>query len=212
MLKLIYAAQRNPKLSPSDFIRRWRQHGAFTMSLPNWEHALTYVQALPLTRNKPAHIDAIAIYSAKDTLFDDTSTAGQDIIKAIEADERETFFTQIPAVAMWVSEHVLKEGPFGGFGLYVFFNALADARAWLVNINTNEVGRIVLNVRSDIAYAAGDTSVTVIPSGLPYEAVVEVNSLNVSVLTALHDSTPVDQALCVLTQEAPLWHASHKKS
>jgi hypothetical protein len=212
MLKLIYAAQRNTKLSSSDFIRRWRQHGAFTMSLPNWEHALTYVQALPLPESKPNDIDAIAIYSAKDTLFADTSRAGQDLISAIEADERETFATQIPEVAMWVSEYRIKEGPFGGFGLYVFFNAVADAKVWLATVDPNSLGRIILNVRSDIAYAAGDASVTVIPSGLPYEAVVEVNSLNVSVLTALHDSTPVDQALCVLTQEAPLWDASHKKS
>jgi hypothetical protein len=207
MLKLIYAAQRNTNLSPSDFIRRWRRHGAFTMSLPNWKHALTYVQAQPLANEKPDNIDAIAIYSAKDTLFDDTSSTGQDLISAIEADERETFATQIPAVAMWVSEQTIKEGPFGGFGLYVFFNALMDARAWLVNIDTHDLGRIVLNVRSDISHAAGDPRVTVIPSGLPYEAVIEINSLDLSVLTAVHDSTPADQALCVLTQEAPLWDA-----
>lgn len=207
MLKLIYAAQRNPNLSPSDFIRRWRRHGAFTMSLPNWEHALTYVQALPLPATKPNDIDAIAIYSAQDTLFDDTSRAGQDLISAIEADERETFATQIPAVAMWVSEQTIKAGPFGGFGLYVFFNTLADANAWLVTVDPNNLGRIVLNVRSDIACTAGDTTVTVIPSGLTYEAAIEINSLDLSVLTVLHDSTPADQALCVLTQEAPLWDA-----
>jgi hypothetical protein len=89
----------------------------------------------------------------------------------------------------------------------VFFNALADAKVWLATVDPRGLSRIVLNVRSDIAYASGDTDVTVIPSGLSYEAVIEINSLDLSVLTALHDSTAADQALCVLTQEAPLWDA-----
>jgi hypothetical protein len=205
MLKLIYAAQKNPDLSPSDFIRRWRRHGAFTMSLPNWEHALTYVQALPVMDTKPEHIDALAIYCAKDTLFSDSSTGGQEIIEAIEADERETFATQIPAVAMWVSEQVIVPGPFGGYSAYVFFNQYETAKQWLINQSTDAFARVVLNTRTEIAQNLGDEKVTVIPSGLAYEAVIELNSLKLSALTSLVRSVPSGQALAVLGQEAPLW-------
>jgi hypothetical protein len=205
MLKLIYAAQRNPALSPSDFIRRWRKHGAFTMSLPNWEHALTYVQTLPVAPTKPEHIDALAIYSANDTLFSDTSSRGQEIIELIEADERETFATQIPQVAMWVSEQVIVPGPFGGYSLYVFFNQHATATQWLESQKTVDLARVVLNTRTEIAQELGADEITVIPSGLDYEAVIELNSLDLSALTSLATSVPSDQALAVLGQEAPLW-------
>ena len=194
MLKLIYAAQRNPNLSPSDFIRRWRKHGAFTMSLPNWEHALTYVQALPLADTKPEPIDAIAIYCAQDSLFNDQSPQGQKVIDAIREDEQATFATPIPEVALWVEETELIPGPFGGFAVYAFFDAVESARTALNDLDTSQLSRLTLNTRANV-----------LPSGRSDQAVIEIASTNRQRLTEIATAMVPDATLVVLTQEAPFW-------
>jgi len=41
--KIIYLARRRPELSSSEFIARWRQHGALAMAQPRWVNYARYI-------------------------------------------------------------------------------------------------------------------------------------------------------------------------
>jgi hypothetical protein len=102
--KLAYLAQRNPALSPEQFTRRWRQHGALAMSLPRWDSVGRYAQCdcLPvpagLSRASQEY-DGIGI-----VWFTDANPGSSADRERMRADERETFSAYVDEIALLLTE------------------------------------------------------------------------------------------------------------
>jgi hypothetical protein len=205
-MKLFYLATRKPGFSPDEFTRRWRMHGAVAMSTAFWRHALCYVQAevvrpIGIEGASDAY-DGVAYLVVKDDAG--SAPRGPEDLAASQAmldDEKETFAGPIPNVSLWVSEERIKPGEPGGVTAFLFFQDAAQARQAAESCrDQSSLNRVTLNTR----VAAG-----VIPSTLPFEAVVEISAFSLAVLNeAAHGpaKAAIDAAdLTVVTRECVLW-------
>ena len=110
--KLIYVAQRHPRLQRHEFTVRWRQHGALGMSLPRWKNVARYVHCdvLPV----PPSVDVLDSVSdgigivwhrspaARAAHLADTSSR-----ESMERDEQETFARPIVDCCILMRERLL---------------------------------------------------------------------------------------------------------
>jgi hypothetical protein len=109
--KLIYLARRNPRLSREQFMRRWRQHAAFSMGLARWSaiQRCAYCDVLPPSPGIPWAVegyDGIA-----DIWFrGDAAPADPEDRARLSADEIETFSDYVSAFALHTREVIVKPG------------------------------------------------------------------------------------------------------
>jgi hypothetical protein len=209
MIKLFYLAKRKPDLTRDQFIKRWRKHGALGMSTAFWRHALTYVQAEPIS---PASIpgmseeyDAIAYLTYADAAFSDKFTP-QDVTDSsmMLMDERETFAGPIPNVSFWLQEGALKVGDPGGTTAFLFFIDGGKAHQIAEGYKNSEgASRVAINTRRD------DVSLGSFQTAYPYRAVVEVaasNSANLKEVIGTDSAAPWRKSdLAIVAREAVLW-------
>jgi len=210
MLKLMYLARRKPDLTRDQFTRRWRMHGARSMTTRFTEYSLCYSQAEPIIPSPvpggSEEYDAIAYNMITDNAFTDPrtpETAAEG--RMMSADELETFSENIsPSVILWVTEEQVKPGEPGGVTAFLFFKDAGGARQAAEACRTiAETNRVTLNIRQADADKFG------VKSTLPYEAVVELATTDratlVKVATGPAASAIATADLVVYTRECILW-------
>lgn len=108
--KLIYLAKRNPSLTREEFVRRWRQHGAFAMQLERWSSIdrCAYCDVLPPL---PGIAEASDDYDGVATIwFRDSTPASPGDRDRLRADELETFSDYVDTFRLDVREEVVRAG------------------------------------------------------------------------------------------------------
>ena len=115
MPKIVYIAERKPGFSEEEFVARWRQHGALSMSLPMWSNTERYVQAsvvhpAPVAGASSAY-DAVGVcWFYSDGQLGERSAEQLEEVRILAADELETFAQPIAPVCIAAVETVLKAG------------------------------------------------------------------------------------------------------
>ncbi len=209
MFKLIYVAKRNPRLSPDQFTRRWRMHGAVGMSMPVWRHVVLYVQAEPIrpvpVKGASDEHDAVACWGVREEAFAGVPLPEDaDAARIMAEDERETFADLIANTSLWTTELHLKGGEPGGTTAFLFFDDAGEAREVAAAYVPDErVHRVTLNTRRD-GQALGPMTNT-----LAHAAVVEVSTIGLPALASVLDAgaaAPFRRAnRAIVTREAVLW-------
>lgn len=109
--KLIYLARRNPRLSREQFMRRWRQHAAFSMGLARWSaiQRCAYCDVLPPSLGIPWAVEGYD--GVADIWFrGDATPADPEDRARLSADEIETFSDYVSAFALHTREVIVKPG------------------------------------------------------------------------------------------------------
>lgn len=210
MLKLMYLEKRNPALTRDQFTRRWRMHGARSMTTKFTEYSLCYSQAEPIIPSPVPggceDYDAIAYNMISDNAFTDPrtpETAAEG--KMMTADELETFSQNIsPNSILWVREEQVKPGEPGGVTAFLFFKDADLARQAAKSCQTvSDLNRVTLNLRQTDADKYG------VKSTLPFEAIVELAAKDratlVKVATGPAASAIASADLTVYTRECMMW-------
>jgi len=135
--KLIYLARRNPALSRTDFVARWRRHGALGMSRPRWRNIARYVHCDVLDPPAPTPAvdpgyDAIGMVWHRSPAARAAHLADTDSRLQMEQDELETFARPIVETCLLAREHMLLAPPAASataVKLTRFLQATDDARS-----------------------------------------------------------------------------------
>jgi hypothetical protein len=129
--KLIYVAQRHPRYTHEDFIRRWRQHAALGMSQARWRNVAMYLHCdriggLPGT---VPTIDcdgvAVVVYRSEDAR--QAHLADEPARRTMKHDELDTFAQPVAKTSLLLREETEQPGPLDGFRLFVFWSAASGA-------------------------------------------------------------------------------------
>lgn len=110
--KLIYVAQRHPRLQPHEFTARWRAHGALGMSLPRWKNVARYVHCDVLAAPQYAGVldtthDGIGIVWHRSPAARAAHLADTSSRESMERDEEETFARPIVDCCILMHERLL---------------------------------------------------------------------------------------------------------
>ena len=171
MLKMMYLTTRKSSLSPDQFRRRWRQHGALAMSFDNWRFVEGYVQAEPLDRQAipgaSEKYDALALFYASGAVLSSQEEGDRLAAERMMEDEKETFEVLTLQASLWAAEERVKPGPLGGFGLY-YFSEVDDGAAEIARLAAtfDQVHRVTINTPDPGMPDAANT--------LPYRCAIEV--------------------------------------
>jgi hypothetical protein len=111
--KLIYLARRNPSLTRSEFVLRWRQHAALGMSKPRWRNIARYVHCDVLSLPQPVgdithDFDAIGMIWHRSPAARIAHLADSSSRLQMEQDEAQTFAEPIVNDCLVAREHVLQ--------------------------------------------------------------------------------------------------------
>lgn len=146
----MYLTRRKPGFDHDRFVARWREHGALAMSKGFFRNMRAYVQAeviqpavLPGTTQD---FDAVAYIIMQEFTH---GPAELEELKAMVADEHETFVGPIAPYALRVEERIITAGPPGGFTAFLFF--LDPTAAMPVAEHYGQAGadRVILNTRPE---------------------------------------------------------------
>jgi uncharacterized protein (TIGR02118 family) len=126
-VKMIYLAERNPRLTREAWVTRWRQHGAFCRTLPIWDHICHYEQCVAVDGDEFAATSASGAQPrhAWDGVgmiwFWSMEALGRAVEEPtrpqLDADELETFSGPVAPTALLAREAVLRDK--GGVGAKV---------------------------------------------------------------------------------------------
>jgi len=141
MFKIIYAGQRRPELSFTQFVRRWRRHAGLAMQdAPFWDPMALYIQN-----------DALRGIAGTDQRYDGVGELLYPDMAAIEASlaspgmgpifaDGDEFFARVDQIHLVVDQRHLRVGHPGAFKVFVFARAAQGAaRADFVDRWTDRV-------------------------------------------------------------------------
>jgi hypothetical protein len=112
--KLIYFAERKPKMDGSEFQERWRQHARLGMSMPRWKNIYRYVHCyaveVPGLKLPVAWCDGVAIVWYQDEQSRLNHVSDKSAGPLLKQDEQETFARSVYNFAILTDEYVIKPG------------------------------------------------------------------------------------------------------
>jgi hypothetical protein len=128
--KLIYVAQRHPRLAPADFTSRWRQHAALGMSQPRWRNVALYlhcdrIEGLPV--GAPAlDCDGVAVVVYRSEGHRQAHVSDRTAGPIMKADELETFAQPVAQTALLTRSEAVVAPASGNFRLFIFWPAASS--------------------------------------------------------------------------------------
>jgi hypothetical protein len=134
--KLIYVAQRHPRYTHEAFIQRWRQHASLGMSQARWRNVARYLHCDRIDGLPPSvptlECDGVAIVVYRSEQAREAHIADEPARRTMKADELDTFAQPVANVSVLAHEEIERDGPLGGFRLFVFWpgSGAAERARW----------------------------------------------------------------------------------
>jgi len=200
--KLIYYAERHPRLDAEGFSRRWREHGRLGMSLPRWRNVLRYAQYDPIDALRPswsAPCDGVAtvVFRSEENRVAHAADPDAGVTRA---DERETFARPVKAFSVLTTEAVVLPHRRATCRLFLrlFRNPDVETAAWAEWLATERAARhsarmAALDPEAGYSQNIARPDSAGIGLGLHADCVEEISSDLVSELAAALEGEAADR-------------------
>ena len=150
--KLIYFAERKPKMDRPEFQARWRQHARLGMSMPRWKNIHRYVHCdaieVPALKLPIAWCDGVAVVWYRDEKSRLNHVSDKSAGPVLKQDEEETFARPVCNFAILTDEYVIKPSTRTVCKLFVRIWRRSEIRLanfkswWLLDVGPRLVERL----------------------------------------------------------------------